>query len=82
MPFSQVASHFEPEQLAQLSAAFDEVWPRVLLANASGPKGQAEWLRKRLANYLLACASNGEFNPDKLTEQAIRALTRRHRTAA
>jgi hypothetical protein len=78
MPFSHVASEYQPEQLAKLTAAFDQAWPRILLTNGANTPAQLEWLRKRLANYILACASRGEFDPDKLSTMAVRALVKRH----
>jgi hypothetical protein len=39
------------------------------------------WLRKRLADYILACASQGEVDPDKLAEKAIRTLNKPRRAA-
>ena len=39
---------------------------------------QSAWLRKRLADYILACANRGEFEPDKLAEQALRALSKQN----
>ena len=81
MPFSHVASQYQPEQLESLSAAFDKAWPQVLLSKRPNPE-QLEWLRRRLANYILACASQRQFDPDKITEQALRAFIERDKTAA
>jgi hypothetical protein len=76
MPFSHVASDYEPEQLAKLTAAFDQAWPQVLLAKGASTPAQLEWLRKLLANYILDCASRSEFDPEKLSEIALRSLVR------
>lgn len=76
MPFSHVAPVLQPEQLAKLTAAFDQAWSQLSFAQRADTPLELEWLRRRLANYLLACASRGEFDPDKLTEQALRALCR------
>ena len=76
MPFSHVPPVFQPEQLVRLTAAFDQAWPQLSFAHRADTPLELEWLRRRLANYLLACASRGEFDPDKLTEQALRALCR------
>ena len=78
MPFSHVASSYQPEQLAKLTEAFNQAWPPVSFAHRDCNTAELEWLRRRLANYLLACASTGEFDPDKLTEQALRALIKRN----
>lgn len=76
MPFSHVAPVFQPEQIAKLTAAFDQAWLQLSFAHRTNTPLELEWLRRRLANYLLACASGGEFDPDKLAEQALRALCR------
>ena len=74
MPFTHVASNFQPEQLTNMTAAFARAWPHV--CHIANTPNELEWLRKRLANYILACAGGGEFDPDKLSELAIRALRR------
>jgi hypothetical protein len=82
MPFSHVAPSYQPEQLAKLTEAFNQAWPPVSFNHRADNPVQLEWLRKRLANYILACASKGEFDPDKLTEHALRALIKRDTTAS
>lgn len=81
MPFRDVAASYQPEQLARLIDAFNRAWPTVYFANRLDNAVQSAWLRKRLADYILACASRGEFDPARLAEQALRALNK-HRTAA
>jgi len=76
-----LSSHYDPEQLAKLTAAFDQAWPRVLLANGASTRAEWETLRQRLADYILTCASRGEFDPDMLTEQAKRVLVKREGAA-
>jgi hypothetical protein len=70
MPFSQVASNFQPEQLTKMTAAFARAWPRV--CHSANSPSELKWLQKRLANYILACASGGEFDPDKLFQYVPR----------
>jgi hypothetical protein len=82
MPFSHVAPAFQPEQLAKLTEAFDRAWPAVYLADSNDNSISLAWQRERLANYILACASQGEFDPNKLAGHALRALIKRDRTAA
>ena len=77
MPFSHVKSEFQPEQLAKMTAAFDMAWPIVSAANSYDEIGL---LRERLAHYLIACASGGELDTDKLKGLAIRAFTRQNST--
>jgi hypothetical protein len=77
MPFSHAARDYQPEQLAKLTAAFDQAWPQVLLANGASTPAQLKRLRQRLADYILDCASGGEFDSEKLREMALHALVRR-----
>ena len=72
-----LASDSQPEQLAKLTAAFDRAWPRVFLANGANTRAEWETLRQRLADYILTRASRGEFDPNMLAEQAVRALVKR-----
>ena len=81
MVFSHVAPAFQPEQLEKLTEAFDRAWPAVSLASPPGDFIQMTWQKKRLANYILACASRGEFDPDKLAVQAFLALIKPDRSA-
>jgi hypothetical protein len=74
-PFSHAAFDYQPEQLGKRTVAFDQAWPRVFLANGASPHAQLERLRQRLADYLHA--RQGEFDPDTLEEQAVRALVKR-----
>jgi hypothetical protein len=75
MPFTHIAHEYQPEQLAKLTEAFDQAWPEVLRVWIKSDDDQVEWLRKRLANYIIACASHGgDFDPVLLCEKAIRAL--------
>ena len=74
MPFSHVANSYQPEQLVKLTEAFDLVWPKVVLANGAATDIQLDRIRNRLANFIVACASLGEFEPEKLSETAFRAF--------
>jgi len=73
MPFSHVANSYQPEQLDKLTEAFNLVWPHVL-ANGTATDIELELMRRRLANFIVACASLGEFEPEKLRETALRAF--------
>jgi hypothetical protein len=59
-----------------LTAAFNNAWPALHHANKLDSAAHSEWFRKRLADYILACASSGEFDANKLAEQVVRALSR------
>ena len=45
-----------------------------MLANGAVTDIQLDRLRKRLANFIVACASLGEFEPENLRETAFRAF--------
>ena len=57
MPFRHVAPAFQPEQLANLTEAFNLAWPQIMLANRAAPDIELDRLRQRLANFIVACAS-------------------------
>ena len=74
MPFSHVANSYQPEQLDKLTEAFNLVWPQVVLAKGTATDIELERLRHRLANFIVACASRGECEPEKLRQTAFRAF--------
>jgi SpoU rRNA methylase family enzyme len=76
MPFSHVANSYQPEQLDKLTEAFNLVWPQVVLANGTATDIELERIRHRLANFIVACASRGEFEPEKLRETALAIIVR------
>ena len=77
MPFSHVSNSYQPEQLKKLTEAFDLAWPQIMLAHSAATDIQLEQLRQRLANFIVACACRGEFEPEKLVQTALRAFTTR-----
>ena len=74
MPFRQVQNDYQPEQIVQMTEALNLAWPQVLFANDSSTPSQLDLLKQRLANFIIACASQGEFNPEALKEAAVRAF--------
>ena len=81
MPFREVASFFQPEQLDNLNAAFDAAWQQLLAVNVDvGTEPQIEFLRKKLAQHIIASACTGQRDVEMLTENALRALGKRHST--
>jgi hypothetical protein len=74
MRFSHVRSSFQPEQLDKLTEAFNLVWMEIGLADGAATNVELEQLRRRVANFIVACASNGEFHPEKLKATALRAF--------
>ena len=79
MPFSDVAAHFKPEQVGKLVVAFGAAWQHLLVSEMPTTPLELERLRQQLTQHLLASASTGEFDPQKLTEMALRALMKRRR---
>jgi hypothetical protein len=77
MPFSHVRHSFQPEQLANLTEAFNLAWPQIMVANRAATDVQLDGLRQRLANFIVACASRGEFDPQRLRDTALRAFNAR-----
>ena len=80
MPFREVASFFQPEQLDKLNAAFDAALQQLLAVNDVGTEPQIESLRKKLAQHIIASACTGQRDVEMLTENALRALVKRHST--
>jgi len=76
MPFRHVQNDYQPEQIVQMTEALNLAWPQVLLANGASTPTQLDWLKQRLANFIIACASQGEFNPEAL--KAAAATQSRH----
>ena len=75
MPFSHVSNSYQPEQLKKLTEAFDLAWPEIMRSYGTATEMQLEQLRQRLANFIVACACRGEFEPKKLVQTALRAFT-------
>ena len=75
MFFDHVRSSYQPEQLAKLTEAFDQIWPEVRPEAATAD--QLDQLRQRLANFMVACASRGEFEPERLRSTALRAFAKK-----
>jgi hypothetical protein len=78
MQFSQVLHNFQCKELEKLNIAFNAAWPPLLLTNGSSTPFQVELLKKRLAQHIVACASIGQLDPERLKEESLRALLKRH----
>jgi hypothetical protein len=76
MPFREVASSFQPEELDKLKAAFDAAWQQLLAVNG-GTEAQIELLRKQLAQHILASACTGRRDVEIMKDNALRALMKR-----
>jgi hypothetical protein len=77
MPFREVASDFQPDELDKLTAAFNGAWQQLLVANAVDTELQGELLKTTLAQHIIACARSAQFDPEKLKDSALRALMKR-----
>jgi hypothetical protein len=77
MPFREVASDFQPDELDRLTAAFNGAWQQLVVANGLDTELQIELLRQKLAQHIMACARSGQLDPDKLKDSALRALMKR-----
>ena len=55
MPYDHLVHQYQPEQLKNLTEAFDLAWPTVVQARRIRNEDQAIWHRQRVANYILAC---------------------------
>ena len=77
MPFREVASDFQPDELDNLTAAFNSAWQQLLVANGVDTELQGELLKTTLAQHIIACARAGQFDPEKLKDSALRALMKR-----
>ena len=79
MPLSRFRSDYKHDQYAKLVEAFNLVWPQIMLAKPVANTAQIEWLRERLENFIVACASGGEFEPERLRATALLAFTKQSR---
>jgi hypothetical protein len=77
MPFREVASSFQPDELTRMTAAFDDAWQQLVVANDVNTELQIELLRTMLAEHIITCARTGQFDPEKLKDSALRTLMKR-----
>ena len=82
MPFRDFASHFQPEQLDNLNIAFKAAWPQLLFEDIPKTPLELRQLKQKLAHHILASASTGVFDPEKLKEAALRALMNQARSSS
>ena len=67
--FSRSNDHsFDPEDIANLTAAFEAALARFRLADRTGP------LRTTIAEAIIQLAKDGERNPKKLCDGALKIL--------
>jgi len=82
MPFREFAPYFQPEQLDTLNAAFEAAWPQLLFDDIPKTPLELRQLKQKLAHHILASASTGVFDPEKLKEAALRALMKQARSSS
>ena len=75
MPFrDENTSAFGPDDLDILTAAFDAAWEQLATDDRIASEDQIELLKKRLAICILACATPGQLDRTKLTEDGLKVL--------
>ena len=76
MPFREFKSSFQPSELEILTASFNEALQQLLVANGHATPESIELLRKKLAEHILASATERPLDSTKLTASALAALTK------
>ena len=69
--FDQV---FDAEDMQILAAAFDKAWEAVQASAVIYPNDKVELVRAILAKHIMAAAKDGERDPSRLRDGALRAL--------
>jgi hypothetical protein len=72
MPFREYSPFFRPEELDALTAAYNSALHQ--LSFEASPD-QASVAKKNLAQIILAAACNGEREPERLKEIALRGVS-------
>jgi hypothetical protein len=72
MPFREYSPFFRPEELEALTAAYNSAWHQ--LSFEASPE-QTSVAKKNLAQIILAAACNGEREPERLKEIALRGVS-------
>ena len=77
MPFTTYKAFFKPDELDNLNDAYDAAWQHVRrsISGAMTPS-RATDLKNRIAKMILASACTGERNRERLTEIALRGVSR------
>jgi hypothetical protein len=76
MPFrDENTSAFGPGDLDILTAAFNAAWEQLATTNGRiASEDQVKVLKKRLAKCILACATPGQLDRTKLTEDGLKVF--------
>jgi hypothetical protein len=67
------SASYNPEQLKALGKAFDDAWVRVS-PNVSARAEAVEAARLTLADIILTLAKQGDFDPGRLADEAVRLI--------
>ena len=82
MPFEKYSPFFRPEDLDALTAAYNQAWHQLWVDGSSLSPNQASVAKRNLAQIILAAACNGEREPERLKEIALRGVSTRLKAAA
>jgi hypothetical protein len=74
MPFS--GASYDPESLDLLTQAFEAAWREVQAANPNQTEADLAITRKMMALRIMAAANEGERDPERLKNLALRAVDR------
>ena len=75
MPFrDENTSAFGPDDLDILTAAFNAAWEKLATTDGRIAGEDQIELKKRLATCILACATPGQLDRAKLTEDGVKVL--------
>jgi hypothetical protein len=73
MPFrDENTSAFGPDDLDILTAAFNAAWEQLTTTDGRIASEDQIELKKRLATCILACATSGQLDRAKLTEDGVK----------
>ena len=75
MPFQEYSPFFRPEELDALTAAYNSVWHQLSDKICEASPDQTSAAKKNLAQIILAAACNGEREPERLKEIALRGVS-------
>jgi hypothetical protein len=73
---------FDAETTGLLGSTFDAAWQTVVASGGELADAQVASIRESLAKCMIVLVQQGERNPDRLIENALRRLADRNRTSA
>ncbi len=73
---------FDAETTGLLGSTFDAAWQTVMASDGELADAQVASMRESLAKSMIALVQQGERNPDRLIEKALRRLADPKRTSA